>query len=181
MNPTFVNPAAAQILVYPQKLDSDDNVDAYLAGRIRSALILQRPSNGTPVVSHFQSGRRHYICRTFRVSGIATADPQPSFAVILERASTKPDYLTQLQEKFHLTAREREVALFLLQGLKSKEIGIRMQISPNTVKAFLRLIMVKMGVTTRSGIVGKAFSVSHGLDDSGTPHAVSASALKSNA
>ncbi len=30
-----------------------------------------------------------------------------------------------------------------------------MSISPNTVKAFLRLIMFKMGVTSRSGVVGK--------------------------
>jgi DNA-binding CsgD family transcriptional regulator len=43
----------------------------------------------------------------------------------------------------------------LLQGLTSKEIAQRMGISPNTVKAFLRLVMVKMGVSTRSGIVGK--------------------------
>jgi DNA-binding CsgD family transcriptional regulator len=31
----------------------------------------------------------------------------------------------------------------------------RMKISPNTVKSFLRLVMVKMGVSTRSGILGK--------------------------
>jgi DNA-binding CsgD family transcriptional regulator len=43
----------------------------------------------------------------------------------------------------------------LLQGLTSKEIAARMSISPNTVKAFLRLVMVKMGVSTRSGIVGR--------------------------
>ena len=43
----------------------------------------------------------------------------------------------------------------LLQGLTSKEIAVRMGISPNTVKAFLRLVMVKMGVSTRSGIVGR--------------------------
>jgi DNA-binding CsgD family transcriptional regulator len=30
-----------------------------------------------------------------------------------------------------------------------------MKISPNTVKAFLRIVMVKMGVSTRSGILGK--------------------------
>ena len=30
-----------------------------------------------------------------------------------------------------------------------------MHISPNTVKAFLRLVMVKMDVSTRSGIIGK--------------------------
>jgi DNA-binding CsgD family transcriptional regulator len=42
--------------------------------------------------------------------------------------------------------------------LTSKEIATRLEISPNTVKAFVRLVMVKMGVTTRSGIVGKLLS-----------------------
>jgi hypothetical protein len=31
----------------------------------------------------------------------------------------------------------------------------RMAVSPNTVKAFLRMIMVKMGVSTRAGIMAK--------------------------
>jgi DNA-binding CsgD family transcriptional regulator len=44
---------------------------------------------------------------------------------------------------------------FLLEGFTSKEIAERMKISPNTVKAFIRLVMVKMGVSTRSGIIGK--------------------------
>ena len=30
-----------------------------------------------------------------------------------------------------------------------------MNISPNTVKAFVHLVMVKMSVSTRSGIIGK--------------------------
>jgi DNA-binding CsgD family transcriptional regulator len=42
-----------------------------------------------------------------------------------------------------------------MEGLTSKEIAERMKISPSTVKAFLRLVMVKMSVSTRSGIVGK--------------------------
>ena len=33
-----------------------------------------------------------------------------------------------------------------------------MNISPNTVKAFLRLVMIKMGVTSRSRIVAKILS-----------------------
>jgi DNA-binding NarL/FixJ family response regulator len=90
---------------------------------------------------------------------MTNGDSQAALAVLLERASAKSAAsLAQLSEKFHLTTREQEVAQFLLQGLTSKEIGLRMQISPNTVKAFLRLIMVKMGVSTRSAIVGKAFT-----------------------
>ena len=49
--------------------------------------------------------------------------------------------------------------LYLLEGLTSKQIAERMSISTNTVKAFLRLIMIKMDVSTRSGIVGKAVTI----------------------
>jgi DNA-binding CsgD family transcriptional regulator len=58
---------------------------------------------------------------------------------------------------FGFTPRENQTVELLLQGLTSKEIATRLEISPNTVKAFVRLVMVKMGVTTRSGIVGKIF------------------------
>ncbi len=44
---------------------------------------------------------------------------------------------------------------FLVEGLTSKEIAERMQISPNTVKAFIKLVMIKMGVSTRLGVIGK--------------------------
>jgi DNA-binding CsgD family transcriptional regulator len=61
-------------------------------------------------------------------------------------------------DEYNLTTREQSVVILLSQGLTSKEIGVRLDISPNTVKAFLRIIMVKMGVSTRSGIVGRALS-----------------------
>jgi DNA-binding CsgD family transcriptional regulator len=56
---------------------------------------------------------------------------------------------------YGISAREREIVSLLVEGLTSKEIGGRLGLSPNTVKAHLRLIMVKMEVSTRSGIVGK--------------------------
>ena len=66
--------------------------------------------------------------------------------------------MRQVAEKFHLTGREQGVLAFLLDGFTSKEIAARMQISPNTVKAPLRLIMIKMGVSARPAIIGKAFT-----------------------
>ena len=50
---------------------------------------------------------------------------------------------------------------FLIQGLSSKEIAYRMNISPNTVKAFFRLVMLKMEVSNRSGIMGKIIQATH--------------------
>lgn len=159
MNPVLVNSAAAQILAYPQKPESQENLDSYIAARVRTELLTERPSKGPGLVSRFQSGRRIYSCRSFPVSSMSNGHSQASWAVLLERSSARSTSFAQLCERFHLTTREQEVAQFLMQGLTSKEIGLRMQISPNTVKAFLRLIMVKMGVSTRSAIVGKAFSM----------------------
>ena len=159
MTPIFANPVAAQILAYPQRPEVHKNVSNYLAARIRSMLFVQDSANGSALVPKFLSGRRTYLCRSFSVNGMSNGHSQASLVVLLERAFAKSASLAQISERFRLTAREQEVAQFLLQGLTSKEIGIRMQISPNTVKAFLRLIMVKMGVSTRSGIVGKAFTV----------------------
>jgi DNA-binding CsgD family transcriptional regulator len=159
MNPIFVNPVATQILVYPEKPEAQKNLSGYLASRIRSTLCSQQSSTGPVLVPRFQSGRRTYWCRSFEVNSTANGHSQASLAVLLERMLARSASLAQMSERFHLTTREQEVAQFLLQGLTSKEIGMRMQISPNTVKAFLRLIMVKMNVSTRSGIVGKAFTI----------------------
>ena len=75
--------------------------------------------------------------------------------VVIERKSNESATIVEISERYGLTARERETVQFLREGFTSKEIAQRMEISPNTVKAFIRLVMVKMGVSTRSGIVGK--------------------------
>ena len=158
MKPVLVNPVAAHILAYPQKPEAHKNLDNYLANKVRSTLVVDEPPHGPVVVARFQSGRRTYFCRSFPVNSMTNGHAHASLAVILERGAVKSTKAANLFDRFNLTTREQEVAQFLLQGLTSKEIGVRMQISPNTVKAFLRLIMVKMGVSTRSGIVGKAFT-----------------------
>ena len=92
------------------------------------------------------------------MTALTPGDSRCSLAIILERGSTGSFSIAQVSQRFHLSAREREVLPYLLNGLTTKEIASGMDISPNTVKVFLRMIMVKMGVSTRSGIVGKAFA-----------------------
>jgi DNA-binding CsgD family transcriptional regulator len=75
-------------------------------------------------------------------------------ALLIERNPVSGD-LFAIAEKFNLTRREYEAVQHLALGMTSKEIAARMGISPNTVKAFLRLAMIKTGVTNRSGIIGK--------------------------
>jgi DNA-binding CsgD family transcriptional regulator len=82
---------------------------------------------------------------------------QPMLALYLKRDRSVADAMRQVGTDYHLTDRELEALIGVAMGLTSKELATRMNISPNTVKAFLRLIMIKMGVTTRAGIVGKLF------------------------
>jgi DNA-binding CsgD family transcriptional regulator len=67
--------------------------------------------------------------------------------------------VAEISQRFGLTAREQETMQLLAEGFCSKEIAARMKISPNTVKAFVHLVMVKMSVSTRSGIIGKMVGV----------------------
>jgi DNA-binding CsgD family transcriptional regulator len=63
-----------------------------------------------------------------------------------------------LSEQFQLTNRESETVKLLLRGLTSKEIAMEMCISPNTVKAFLKLAMAKVGASNRTALVARLFN-----------------------
>src|SRR5712691_5612485 len=80
---------------------------------------------------------------------------QVNTALLLERIVQGRLDTSEIARQFSLTPREQETTELLILGLSSKEIASRMSISPNTVKAFLRLVMFKMGVTSRSGVLGK--------------------------
>jgi DNA-binding CsgD family transcriptional regulator len=154
-NPIYVNSEAIGILAYPEKPAKKS--DSFLAKKIQ--FLLTNPSSPqSGFVTEFVSGRRRYVCRAFSLdSHSGNSDSQPSMALLIERGGKIPRDTWHLAEQFHLSQRERETVEYLLHGLTSKEIATRMNISPNTVKVFVRLIMVKMGASTRSGIVGKIF------------------------
>lgn len=155
MNPIASNAEAIQILSFPSRPDRIRQLNIFLADRIRNILADQQAQDGVACVKEYKSGKRRYICRGFRIDWNTRNGTQPAVALLLERNTTASLVLEEIAKQFDLTQRERETVELLLQGLTSKEIATRMAISPNTVKAFLRLVMVKMGVSTRSGIVGR--------------------------
>ncbi len=55
--------------------------------------------------------------------------------------------------KVDLTAREREIAALLVQGLTSKQIGRRLGISPRTVDVYRARLMRKLGAATTPDLV----------------------------
>jgi DNA-binding CsgD family transcriptional regulator len=157
------NDSALQILCFPSVPEQIMQPKVFLAGRVRT-LIDRKNREGPLFVKELKSGKRRYICKSFQVGGNELYPIQPAFALLLERReSSGCPALAEIAEQFNLTQRECETVEFILQGLTSKEIATRMKISPNTVKAFLRLVMVKMKVSTRSGIAGKIAGSRHGI------------------
>jgi DNA-binding CsgD family transcriptional regulator len=153
--PIAFNPAAVQILAFPTKPDQIKQANIFLKDKIGSSLLNRQAKRGLEFVREFRSGGRLYACRAFRLDCNGPVRPGLAVALLLERHTSGSDALSELTRQFNLTEREAEIVSLLLAGLTSKEIACRMNISSNTVKAFLHLVMLKMGVSTRSGIIGK--------------------------
>ena len=150
MKVMYCNEEALSVFSYPDRPGTGKTLQTALTERIHEVFNDQALAENLPVL--FLSGRRRYICRSFSLGVSFNGPSKPSTAITIER-DRQPLY--DLEVRFQLTERERQAVEHLAEGLTSKEIAGRMNISPNTVKAFFRLVMTKMSVSTRSGIVGK--------------------------
>lgn len=159
LSPVSFNGEAIQILGYPDKIEKLTRSELHLTEEIQSRLKTGQSSDDLLFVTEFQSGKRRYFCRAFqiktRIGTHGRDQARPSIAVLLERGPSALVPLSEVCERFNLTQREREVLQYLLQGMRSRQIANRMILSPNTVKAFQRLIMIKTGVSSRSELVSK--------------------------
>ena len=68
------------------------------------------------------------------------------------------DLSSRRKLKVDFTAREREIAALLIDGLTSKQIGKRLGISPRTVDVYRARLMRKVGAVTTPDLVNKLLS-----------------------
>lgn len=64
------------------------------------------------------------------------------------------DKVRELSKTYHLTPREGEVYVFLLQGGTAKSIGAKLGVSPYTVQGHIRNLYAKLGVNKKEEAVG---------------------------
>src|SRR6266699_575002 len=156
LKPLYFNAEAGEILFHPEKPTKAKGFADQLTSKIRT-IVTNGGSNGKiSVRNEFVSGNRHYQCRFFGVrlpGNGSNGSKGSSWALLLERGSEAAADI--ICDQYRLSQREGEAVRFLVEGLTNKEIAARMQISPDTVKVFLRLAMMKMGVSSRSGIMSK--------------------------
>src|SRR5271169_5349351 len=159
LNLVAANSDAVQILAFPERPEKLGNLSGWLAKKVHSCLVDRKSLARPSFVSEFRSAKRTYLCRAFPLNTGANVPARPALALMLERKPNGGGTVEEVSQRFGLTAREQETMRLLAEGFCSKEIAVRMNISPNTVKAFVHLVMVKMGVSTRSGIIGKMVGV----------------------
>ena len=159
LRPLFANHEAVTILTYPGPPQS---WATSFAKKMRRELLRAQGSPSNPNVAapviQFKSGRRSYFCHSFLLNE-RQASKDAMLLIVLERGMSASLALSQVSQQFRLTQREQETVTLLLQGLANKELADRMRVTPNTVKVFLRLVMTKMGVTSRCAIAAKVLDI----------------------
>ena len=171
LRPIYASEEALAILAYPEVPSKNKDLGNSLQGKIRSLLYSNGNHNGhhngfspSKFLNEVASGKRRYQLRAFSMKSNLGIERGPAIALLLERSHRGAFNLESLARKFCLTQRERETVDLLIQDLSTKQIASRMNISPNTVKAFLRSVMIKVGAKNRTGIIGRILLASKGLD-----------------
>jgi DNA-binding NarL/FixJ family response regulator len=75
--------------------------------------------------------------------------------IVVSPAFSRPRQPGWPGHTFQLTARESEVAVFLVQGFSNHEIADALWISEHTVKSHLKSIFQKIGVTSRGQAIAR--------------------------
>ncbi|MGD1069445.1 MAG: helix-turn-helix transcriptional regulator [Bryobacteraceae bacterium] len=148
-----LNTGAESILRYMDEGSDPIGGPARLSPGLLDLLKAQNDLDGAQLFVN--ASGREYSCRSFLLKPRSDDITQPVFALYLRQEMSMADTVLQVGAEYRLTDREQQALTGVVMGLSSKQLAERMQISPNTVKVFMRLIMIKMGATTRAGIVGK--------------------------
>jgi DNA-binding CsgD family transcriptional regulator len=160
LNPISCNDETLRILSYPGAPENIKRLDVFLTDTIRARLVSRQSRQRSPFVTEFISGKRRYRCWVFHLNRHLRGPSHPDLELLLERNLSGLLFLPRIAQQFKFSRREQQAVDLLLQGHANKEIANRMNISPNTVNTFFRLIMIKMGVSSRSGILARMIRAS---------------------
>ena len=112
---------------------------------------------GAEFVDVLQSGQRQYT-----VHGMALSR-EPAFLpaqadrhlFTIDRINAENLNLSRIFRQWKLSPREQEIAQALIEGKSNKQIAGAIGLSVNTIKAYLRLLTIKLGVSGRVEMVAR--------------------------
>ncbi len=110
---------------------------------------------GAGFIDILQSQRRRYTVKGIVLSGQPSAlqQQEKQYLFILERFNPDSVNLSMIFRQWNLNHREQDIARLLLADRSNKEIAHALGLSLNTVKGYMKLLMRKLGVNSRAGII----------------------------
>jgi len=137
--------------------------DARLATRV---LILSLHAEGAFVQAALEAAVRGYLLKEDSGEELITALHRIASGEVHLSPRVAGAAARAMREKSvepQLTPRERDVVRLLSEGLSSKEIAVRLQLTSKTVDGYRSEIMAKLGVHSLAGLV--RYALAHHLTD----------------
>jgi DNA-binding CsgD family transcriptional regulator len=156
---------AATILNLQRPAYANAEIDSGVTGELLDKLRNHDAGDTSTWKMRFRVETTDYVCRSFPLESRNGQFEQPTLALHFEKVWPDDEAIVKIMARYSLTEREQQTLHCILNGLTIKEVADQMSISPNTVKAFLRLVMIKFGVTTRWGIIAKIMADRDGAGD----------------
>lgn len=157
----WYDPEAYHIVYGKTDAPSDDNAFSDLCKQWADRLSQHDGKKEAPqydFLGVYQSRRRKYSvtgARMFRPSGI---EKERYYLFNVQRGVSDTGNLPMFARKWGLNPREQEIVRRLAMDQSNKEIAYQMGLTVNTIKGYLKLLIRKMGVSSRVGIVALLLS-----------------------
>jgi DNA-binding CsgD family transcriptional regulator len=110
-------------------------------------------SEGMWHIDMLKSHKRKYLVKAIALTGKPASLEEKQYLFTLERVSKESVNLPMIFRQYKLSSREKEIVQLLLMGHSNKEIARDLRLSENTVKGYMKLLMGKLGVNNRAGIL----------------------------
>ena len=106
-------------------------------------------------IETIQSYRRQYVVKgVVLLEGFSNAPKKGrSYLFVLERMDQDSLNLSRAARQLNLNRREQEIVRLLVGGLGNKEIAFALGLSLNTIKGYMKLLMGKLKVRSRTEII----------------------------
>lgn len=100
-----------------------------------------------------KSHRRKYIVKAVVLTKKSSKKNERNYLFLLERIIPENLNLIKIIREYKLSNREQEILHLLIKGYSNKEIAYELNLSLNTIKTYMRLLMNKFNVNNRSSII----------------------------
>jgi DNA-binding CsgD family transcriptional regulator len=134
---------------------------------------------GTSFIDLYKSRRRRYGVHGLILWEHSVNSPKQGnhYLFLLERIVPESINLCMIARVWGLCPREQEIVQLLLLDRSNKEIARHLSLSLNTIKGYLKLLMRKLGVGSRAGVLSRLLT-GRNLSSSPQPRSIASSSKR---